>query len=112
MRSRPVYGVLEPRPGKAHLIVADGGDEEALRFIDDVMALPDVPRAWRHQRFDETPTPVLSVDFRKGDTKLRLFTTIATFGTPQDISLQEQRILRTPMKSRKARWARVTEYSL
>lgn len=73
-------------------ILADGGDEEALRFIDDVMALPDVPRAWRHQRFDETPTPVLSVDFRKGDTKLRLFTTIATLGTPQDVTLQEVRV--------------------
>lgn len=73
-------------------ILADGGDEDALRFIDDVMALPDVPRAWRHQRFDETPTPVLSVDFRKGDTKLRLFTTIATLGTPQDVTLQEVRV--------------------
>jgi transcriptional regulator with XRE-family HTH domain len=73
-------------------ILADGGDEEALRFIDDVMVLPDVPRAWRHQRFDETPTPVLSVDFRKGDTKLRLFTTIATLGTPQDVTLQEVRV--------------------
>ena len=73
-------------------ILADGGDEDALRFIDDVMALPDVPRAWRHQRFDETPTPVLTVDFRKGDTKLRLFTTIATLGTPQDVTLQEVRV--------------------
>ena len=73
-------------------ILADGGDEDALRFIDDVMALPDVPRAWRHQRFDETPTPVLTVDFRKGDTKLRLFTTIATLGTPQDVTLQEFRV--------------------
>jgi hypothetical protein len=30
--------------------------------------------------------------FQKGRTKLRLFTTIATLGTPQDITLQELRI--------------------
>jgi hypothetical protein len=30
--------------------------------------------------------------FRKDDVSLRLFTTIATLGTPQDIMLQELRI--------------------
>jgi hypothetical protein len=30
--------------------------------------------------------------FRKGEVSLRLFTTIATLGTPQDITLQELRI--------------------
>jgi len=30
--------------------------------------------------------------FQKGETTLRLFTTIATLGTPQDITLQELRI--------------------
>jgi hypothetical protein len=36
--------------------------------------------------------PVLPMHFRKGNTELRLFTTIATLGTPQDITLQELRI--------------------
>jgi transcriptional regulator with XRE-family HTH domain len=36
--------------------------------------------------------PVLPVHFRKGDTTLKLFTTITTLGTPQDITLQELRI--------------------
>ncbi len=36
--------------------------------------------------------PVLAMHFRKGETELRLFTTIATLGTPQDITLQELRI--------------------
>jgi hypothetical protein len=30
--------------------------------------------------------------FRKGKTDLRLFTTIATLGIPQDITLQELRV--------------------
>jgi len=36
--------------------------------------------------------PVLPMHFRKGDTTLRLFTTIATLGTPQDITAQELRV--------------------
>jgi hypothetical protein len=36
--------------------------------------------------------PVLAMHFRKRDASLRLFTTIATLGTPQDITLQELRI--------------------
>lgn len=36
--------------------------------------------------------PVLAMEFQKGGRKLRLFTTIATLGTPRDITLQELRI--------------------
>jgi hypothetical protein len=36
--------------------------------------------------------PVLPMHFQKGKTRLQLFTTIATLGTPQDITLQELRI--------------------
>jgi transcriptional regulator with XRE-family HTH domain len=36
--------------------------------------------------------PVLPMYFQKDATKLQLFTTIATLGTPQDITLQELRI--------------------
>jgi MmyB-like transcription regulator ligand binding domain len=39
-----------------------------------------------------TQAPVLPMHFEKGRTKLRLFTTIATLGTPQDITLQELHI--------------------
>jgi transcriptional regulator with XRE-family HTH domain len=36
--------------------------------------------------------PVLPMHFRKGKIELRLFTTIATLGIPQDITLQELRV--------------------
>ena len=36
--------------------------------------------------------PVLPMEFRKNGIRLRLFTTIATLGTPRDITLQELRI--------------------
>jgi MmyB-like transcription regulator ligand binding domain len=36
--------------------------------------------------------PVLPMLFQKGPTALRLFTTIATLGTPRDVTLQELRV--------------------
>lgn len=39
--SRPVYGELEPRPGLAHLMVADG--EGALAILDCLARAPDAP---------------------------------------------------------------------
>ena len=41
---------------------------------------------------DECLDPVLSLELRVGDGLLRLFNTFTTFGTPQDVSLQELRI--------------------
>jgi hypothetical protein len=70
---------------------ADGTAEtagllERLLNYKDVRSvmLPAVPLA--------TEGPVLPMHFKKGTTELRLFTTIATLGTPQDITLQELRI--------------------
>jgi hypothetical protein len=41
----------------------------------------------------EPEAPVLVIHFRAGDgASLRLFTTIATLGTPHDVTLQEIRI--------------------
>jgi transcriptional regulator with XRE-family HTH domain len=41
---------------------------------------------------DDGVAPMLSLELHLGETKLRLFNTFTTFGTPQDVSLQELRI--------------------
>jgi transcriptional regulator with XRE-family HTH domain len=48
-----------------------------------------------HERRSAAVTPgdlLLPIHFRKGDLELRLFSTIMTLGTPQDVTLQELRI--------------------
>jgi len=62
----------------------------------------------------ERPTPeqsaglVLPMHFRKGGIALALFTTIATLGTPQDVTAQELRIESFfPMDDETARILRV-----
>jgi transcriptional regulator with XRE-family HTH domain len=73
-------------------ILADGGEPKALAFIEEVMAYPDVPASFRKLRFEERPAPVLTLDYVVGGKSLSVFTTIATLGTPQDVTLQEVRI--------------------
>ena len=71
--------------------VADG-TEETRSLLDRLLAYPGVAELLRSAPVEQTPTPVLPMEFAKGDTELRLFTTIATLGTPQDITLQEIRV--------------------
>jgi transcriptional regulator with XRE-family HTH domain len=73
-------------------ILADGGEPKALAFIEEVMAFPDVPESFRKLRFEERPLPVLTLDYIVNGRSLSVFTTIATLGTPQDVTLQEVRI--------------------
>lgn len=73
-------------------ILADGGEPKALAFIEEIMAYPDVPASFRKLRFEDRPQPVLTTDYIVGGKTLSVFTTIATLGTPQDVTLQEVRI--------------------
>ena len=70
--------------------VADGTTETA-DLLTRLLAYPGVPPLSRVAPLD-THTPVLSILFRKGDTRFSVFTTIATLGTPQDVTVQEIRI--------------------
>ncbi len=73
-------------------ILADGGEPRALAFMEEIMAYPDVPASFRKLRFEDRPAPVLTVDYIVAGRSLSVFTTIATLGTPQDVTLQEVRI--------------------
>jgi len=70
---------------------ADGTPETAA-LLKRLLAYPGVPALSQAPALEEAPGPVLAIHFRKDETSLRLFTTIATLGTPQDVTLQEIRI--------------------
>jgi transcriptional regulator with XRE-family HTH domain len=57
-----------------------------------LLAYPGIPPLSHVPALEELPSPALAMHFRKGETLLRLFTTIATLGTPQDVTVQELRI--------------------
>jgi hypothetical protein len=57
-----------------------------------VLAYPGVSARWAVRDFSLATTPLLTTGFRKDDVELRFFSTITTFGTPHDVTLEELRI--------------------
>ena len=72
-------------------LAADGLIETSA-LLDRLMSYKGVRRALNPVAERKDGGPVLPMHVSKGGSSLRLFTTIATLGTPQDITLQELRI--------------------
>jgi transcriptional regulator with XRE-family HTH domain len=73
-------------------VAAAPSDAKARALLDEVLAYPGVPDRWRTREPGATPLPMLTTVFRKGDLELRFFSTITTFGTPRDVTIDELRI--------------------
>lgn len=71
---------------------AADGSEETGAFLHRLLAYKGVRSAIKEPPLEQVSGPVLPMHFSKGGTKLALFTTIATLGTPQDITAQELRV--------------------
>ncbi|MCF8532511.1 MAG: helix-turn-helix domain-containing protein [Reyranella sp.] len=71
---------------------AADGRMETAGLLDRLLAYEDVRPLLKMPAAEVGGRAVLPMHFHKGDVSLELFTTIATLGTPQDITLQELRI--------------------
>lgn len=71
--------------------LADGSEETAA-LLARLLRYPDVPKPADIPRIEQPREPILTIEFLKDRTSLKLFTVIATLGTPQDITAQEIRI--------------------
>jgi transcriptional regulator with XRE-family HTH domain len=71
---------------------AADGSAETSKLLERLLAYPDVRAVLKTFATDVVAGPVLPMHFLKGNVSLQLFTTIATLGTPQDITAQELRI--------------------
>jgi len=65
---------------------------ETADLLKRLLALPDVGELSEPTTPEKSQSPVLPIHFRRDGTALRLFTTIATLGTPRDVTLEEIRI--------------------
>jgi hypothetical protein len=70
---------------------ADGSDETGA-LLDRLLAYEGVRAVMKSPPPERARGPVLPMHFCKGETTLALFTTIATLGTPQDVTAQELRV--------------------
>jgi hypothetical protein len=73
-------------------VAAAPSDATARALLEEALAYPGVPAAWRAREPGATPPPLLTTVFRKDGQELRFFSTLTTFGTPRDITLAELRI--------------------
>jgi transcriptional regulator with XRE-family HTH domain len=71
--------------------LADGSSESAA-LLERLLAYPDVPGVSEIPPLADAEEPLVTMRFRKSETSLHLFTTIATLGTARDVTVQEIRI--------------------
>jgi hypothetical protein len=71
---------------------AADGTAETAALLERLLGYQGVREVLQGGTAETISGPVLPMHFRKDGWELRLFTTIATLGTPQDVTLQELRI--------------------
>jgi transcriptional regulator with XRE-family HTH domain len=67
-------------------------DTRTRALLEDLLGYPGTSSRWCTPDLDHPPTPLLPICYRREGRTFRFFSTITTFGTPQDITLQELRI--------------------
>ena len=67
-------------------------DPQTVQLLDEVLALPGIPAAWRRPDFSTGALPILPVEFARGGVEVSYFSLVTTVGTPQDVTLQELRV--------------------
>ena len=72
--------------------VATPDNEEKRALFRRIEAMPTTPPNWRDLAHRLPAGPTIDLVLAKQDLTCRFFTTVTSFGTPQDITLQELRI--------------------
>jgi transcriptional regulator with XRE-family HTH domain len=72
--------------------LAEGQDEQSQALFETLLTYPGIRELWQAPTTGNWQLPLLTVNFAKNGQQLSFFTTIATLGTPQDITLQELRL--------------------
>ncbi|MEL6903662.1 MAG: XRE family transcriptional regulator, partial [Cyanobacteria bacterium J06606_4] len=61
-------------------------------LLNELLTYPDLKAKQKIPPQEHWDLPLLTISFVKAQTRLSFFTTITTFGTPHDITLQEIRL--------------------
>lgn len=67
-------------------------DARARQLLDEVLSYPGVPRQWRQRDLRAVPAPLLETVFERDGQRVAFFSTVTTFGTPRDVTLEELHI--------------------
>ena len=80
--------------------------DQPNRLLEQALTVPGVPQNWKSHVVEHLDYPAIPFTLNLGDQQLRIFSTIATIGTPLDVTAQNLRIEHFfPMDERsKAYW--------
>lgn len=70
-------------------VAASPSDTKARELLEEILAYPGVPARWRIRDLGMAPSPLLTTVLRRDDKEMQFFSTITTFGTPRDVTLDE-----------------------
>ncbi|WP_223807348.1 helix-turn-helix domain-containing protein [Montanilutibacter psychrotolerans] len=73
-------------------VAANPNDHAARALLEEALAYPDVPSRWRRRELGTVPAPLLTTVLRSGERQLHFFSTITTFGTSRDVTVDELHI--------------------
>lgn len=73
-------------------VYASPNPKQMEDFISELTSYEGVPKDWKRQTLGEWESPIMTVNIAKDGIELSFFSTIATLGTPLDVTLQEIRI--------------------
>jgi transcriptional regulator with XRE-family HTH domain len=71
---------------------SSGESEQSNLLFNELMSYPDVSSLWNSSNQTVQNTLLFTINLKKNNLNWQFFTTIATLGTPYDITLQEIRI--------------------
>lgn len=61
-------------------------------LLEELLSYPGIPDQWKIPDWEHPLTPILPMELEKDGMRVSLFTMIAMFGTPQDITVDELRL--------------------
>ncbi len=66
--------------------------DRSVALLPEIMGDPEIAKTWQTASLTAEHALLLAIHLRRDELELKFFTTIATLGTPYDITLQELRI--------------------
>jgi transcriptional regulator with XRE-family HTH domain len=77
---------------EAYRRLAWARDETLKNLIDEMLSYPGVPARWREPDLEAPRDLILPTELNIGGTNLRMFSTVTTLATPNDVTLQDLHI--------------------
>ena len=69
-------------------VAANPSDQTMKCFLEELLSYPDVPSRWRMLDLGDAPPPFLTINYKWNNSTLRLFSTLTTFASAQELRIE------------------------